>query len=67
MQQYIHKAKIIAKADKPAVKRNFTYKRGNSGGCGTLILILVGICAFFFIKLIAPLLVVACLAGFGTK
>jgi len=55
------------KNDRLAVKRNFNLKAGNSSGCGTLILLLVGICAFFLIKLIAPLLVVACLAGFGAK
>jgi len=35
MHQYnIHKTKTTAKADKPAVKIDFTSKSGNSNGCG---------------------------------
>jgi len=54
------------KNDKHIVKRNFTYKCGNSSGCGTLMLALVGICAFFIIKWIAPFLIAGCFV-FGMR
>jgi hypothetical protein len=43
-----------------------TWKGGNSGGCGTLMLALVGICAFFIIKWIAPFLIAGCFV-FGMR
>jgi len=54
------------KADKPVVKSDFAFKGGNSGGCGTLMLALVGICAFFIIKWIAPFLIAGCFV-FGMR
>jgi hypothetical protein len=67
MQQHnIHKAKT--KTDKPAVKRNFNFKAGNSNGCGcgTLILFIGGLSIFFIFKwIIAPILIVSCLASGG--
>jgi len=50
MQSYnIHKTKT----DKSVVKRDFTYKSGNSGGCcGTLILIIVLFIIFALLGLI---------------
>ena len=42
------------------------FKSGNSSGCGTLMLALVGICAFFIIKWIAPFLIAGCFV-FGMR
>jgi len=51
----------IAKADKPIAKRDFAFKAGNSG-CGGILTMLIGICAFFIIKWIAPWLIAGCVA-----
>jgi len=65
-QNNIHEPKTITKAGKPYVKKHFTYKGGNSGGCGTLILFIGGLSIFFIFKwIIAPLLIVSCLASGG--
>jgi len=51
-QDNFHKAKIITKAGK--------------GGNSSLWAILIGICAFFFIRWIAPLLIAGCFV-FGMR
>jgi hypothetical protein len=52
MQQY-----NTHEAGEPVVKRDFTFKSGHGG----IWAILIGICAFFFIRWIAPLLIAGCL------